>query len=170
MAIYGIQTSETLNVAGNFSVIDTHNNILYVEGEDLNTPFFNTELPQEILQKQELILKEARERKEAELNLHCESLLTRFSSNALGETYYYDFKLQDQLNLIALLIAKQDGYFRCYKENGAKQNIPHTKEQLQQVFQDSLTHKTNMIAICGNLKASLLQLKSVEEIERVKWE
>lgn len=170
MAIYGIHTNEILGVAGNFVVIDTHNNILYVEGNDLNSPFFEAELPQEILDKKNAILKEAREKKEIELNLYCDSLLTSFSSNALGETHFYDSSPEDQLNLIALVVAGISGYFRCYKENELKQNIPHTKEQLNQVFKDGLEYKANMISICGKLKAHLLTLKSKEEIERVRWE
>lgn len=170
MAIYGIHTNEILGVAGNFVVIDTHNNILYVEGNDLNSPFFEAELPQEILDKKNAILKEAREKKEIELNLYCDSLLTRFSSNALGETHFYDSSLEDQLNLIALVVAGISGYFRCYKENELKQNIPHTKEQLKQVFKDGLAYKAKTIAICGALKAHLLTLSDVAEIESVSWE
>lgn len=170
MAIYGIKTNEILKVTGSFIVIDTYNDILYVKGENLNAPFFTTQLPQELLDKHNAILKEAREKKENELNLHCDNLLKNFSSNALGDTYYYDFSLEDQLNLTALVVAGNDGYFRCYKEKQPKQNIPHTKEQLKQVFQDGLTYKANMIAICGKLKAHLLTLDSKEKIEAIKWE
>lgn len=170
MAIYGINMSDTLSVAGNFSVIDTHNDISYVEGKNLNTPFFEAELPQEIIEKQNNILIEARKKKEAEFNLYCDNLLTSFSSSALGETYYYDSSLEDQLNLLALVVASIDGYFRCYRKDEPKQNIPHTKEQLKQVFQDGLAYKAKTIAICGALKAHLLTLSDVAEIESVSWE
>lgn len=168
--IYGIESNKILEVSGTYEVLGTQDNIIYVSAENLNNPFFQTELPQSLQELQIKLLNEARVKKEVELNLVCDSKLTSFSSSALGDTYYYDSGLEDQLNLIALVVAGIDGYFRCYRKDEPKQNIPHTKKQLEQVFKDGLQYKAQMIAICGALKAYLLTLSDVAEIESVSWE
>lgn len=167
---YGINTSKILNVAGTFEVIGEHDNILYVKGEELQEPFFVTELPQVLQEKIERELKEARVQKERELNAICDLELVRFESSALGSAHFYDASLEDQVNLIALAFGNQDGYFRAYKENEPKQNIPHTKEQLKQVFNDGMSHKASAIYKCGVLKNHLLKLTSKEDINNLGWE
>ena len=158
MQTYAIPTTEVLKVSGSFQVIAEYNGLFYVIGENLNAPFFQAQLPQELQELREQELQRARELKIQELNAHCDSLLQSFSSSALGSEYIYDATLEDQVNLLELVVAYIDEYFRCYKEGETKQNIPHNKKQLKQVFHDWLQHKAQTIAICGILKAHLQTL------------
>lgn len=170
MQTYAIPTTEVLKVSGSFQVIAEYNGLFYVIGENLNAPFFQAQLPQEVQELREQELQKARELKIQELNAHCDSLLQSFTSSALGSEYIYDATLEDQVNLLGLVVANTDGYFRCFKENEIKQNIPHNKEQLKQVFHDGVQHKAQTIAICGILKAHLQTLTKTEDIQNLKWE
>lgn len=112
-----------------------------------------------------------------ELNKECDKRLFEFRSNALGEIHIYDMKQEDQINLMALVIANIDSFFRCTPLNITnnietklpKQNIPHTKEQLLQVYTDALKYKSDLIYQCGVLKAYVNSLDDIKKIEVLQW-
>ena len=172
MGIYALEKSEVLQVEGEFSYVGEDEDKIFVESSKaLKAPFKKASLPQELEDELNARLEEAKAQKCAELNAKCDSFLNEFKSEALGEAYVYDSKLEDQLNLLGLVSANIDGYFRCRKENeSVKNNVEHSKAQLKQVYNDGLRHKSAMIYKCGELKAKLMQAKNVEAVEAVVWE
>lgn len=170
MKIYELNNSEIMNVKGDFEYIGEVNGKVFVRGEALTSPFVESSIPPELETRASLELKEARERKEKELNAICDSFLLSFESNALGNAHIYDASLEDQVNLMGLIISQTQGFFRC-KEVGRdyKENKIHTKEQLQRVYEDGISYKVSKIYDCGILKAYLLQLDNIEAINSVSW-
>lgn len=170
MAIYSLQKDKILDVAGQFDVIGSFDTKIYVRGEDLLEPFVLDELREEIKKDIEERVKRKKEAKEFELNEECKKRLKDFKSSALGQEHIYDLGLEDQANLMGLILADTSGFFRCKKQGQDKENIPHTKEQLQQVFKDGAAHKSNTIYICGVLKSYLSGLEDEEAIQNLNWE
>lgn len=169
---FKIKNSEILKIEGVYENIGMLDDFIFIKSEEeLKEPFIKTELPEALIEKRENDLKEAKELKEKELNSYCDNLLKKFKSKALGEVYFYDATLEDQLNLMGLVIAGVDSFFRCQKEGGElKSNIPHTKEQLRQVYEDALLYKSEVIKKCGILKARVNECKSLDEVYKIKWE
>ena len=95
----------------------------------------------------------AKSEKCSELNKFCDSLITSFKSSATGKERIYDSDIEDQLNIIALVAAGVDSYFRCSTDGVHKENVKHTAEQMKAVFADGLKYKSTIIGICGILKS-----------------
>lgn len=170
---YKLEIEKIPEVKGEFKTIVTDKGYVYVESkEELKEPFIPSELPQSYKDKLKEILDFEKISKEGELNRRCDKLLESFESSALGEIYIYDMKQEDQINLLGLVIAGVDSFFRCAKKDTPldKQNIPHTKEQLRQVYNDGLETKSNLIYICGFLKEYIKTLDSIDEVKALKWE
>ncbi|PAF53242.1 hypothetical protein BKH42_06860 [Helicobacter sp. 13S00482-2] len=175
MNTYKLPTSKITEVQGEYKTIYNNGTFVYVEPKEdieLKEPFIKEELPKEYQDKLREILDYEKVRKTLELNNACDKLLQSFESNALGESYIYDGKQEDQINLMGLVLANIDGFFRCAKKTTPhdKQNIPHTKAQIKQVYSDGLAYKSQMIYICGVLKEHLKSLSTIEEIKALKWE
>lgn len=117
----------------------------------------------------EALISEARQLKIAELNATCDSLLVSFKSSATGVERIYDSEVEDQLNILALVAAGVDSYFRCALPGGAKENVKHTAQQMKQVFGDGLKYKSVIIGICGILKAYVETQSSIDKIRRINW-
>ena len=169
---FKIKNSEILNIEGVYENVGMMDDFIFIKSEEeLKEPFIKTELPQTLIEKRENDLKEAKEQKEKELNSICDTYLKHFESKALGEVYIYDASIEDQLNLMGLIIANVDSFFRCHKKGeNLKQNLEHTKEQLKQVYADGLSHKSKVIKKCGILKARVNECKSIDEVAQIIWE
>lgn len=117
----------------------------------------------------ETLISEARQLKIAELNATCDSLLVSFKSSATGTERIYDSEVEDQLNILALVAAGVDSYFRCALPNAPKENVKHTAAQMKQVFADGLKYKSVIIGICGILKAFVESQTSIDRIRSINW-
>lgn len=173
MKYYSIQKPQILEVQGVFEYVGEDYEKIYVRSESsLKKPFIaENELPQSLQDKLNTPILEAKKAKIAQLNATCDSLLTSFCSTALGEEHIYDGSLKDQINLIGAVNMGVDMPFRCRKATSeTKENIPHTKEQLAQVFSDGSSYKTDIINRCGALKSYVLSLNDIESIQEVSWE
>lgn len=112
---------------------------------------------------------EAKQLKIAELNATCDKLLLSFKSSATGAERIYDSEVEDQLNILALVAAGVDSYFRCALPDGPKENVKHTAAQMKQVFADGLKHKSVIIGICGILKAFVETQSDIDKIRTINW-
>lgn len=175
MKIYKLALEKIPEVKGEFTTITTYDGFVYVKPIDdgeLKEPFEPSELPRAYQDKIDEIISEQKIKKIIELNRTCDKLLSDFTSSALGTPYIYDMRQEDQINLMGLVIAKVDSFFRCAKleDPTNKQNLPHTKEQLAIVYSDGLKAKSEIIYICGILKEYLQNLEDIDSIKRLKWE
>lgn len=117
----------------------------------------------------ESLIADAKSAKIAELNATCDSLLVNFKSSATGAERVYDSEVEDQLNILALVAAGVDSYFRCALPDGAKENVKHTAEQVKAVFADGLKYKSVIIGICGILKAYVESQTNIDKIRKINW-
>ncbi|MCE3037512.1 hypothetical protein LW135_06720 [Helicobacter sp. faydin-H20] len=169
---YQINNNDLLKITGDFKVVGMLDECIFIEDErELKEPFLLLEdLPQSLKNKMQKELEEAKENKIKEINNQCDLLLKTFKSDALGEVYIYDAKLEDQLNLMGLVLAGVDSFFRCQKQEEVfKQNIPHSKEQLKKLYQDALLYKSRIIGYCGELKKRVENCNSIDEIREITW-
>lgn len=134
-----------------------------------NPEIDNCEASENTKEYLETLIGEAKQLKIAELNATCDSLLVSFKSSATGVERIYDSEVEDQLNILALVAAGVDSYFRCALPGGAKENIKHTAQQMKQVFADGLKYKSVIIGICGILKAYVETQSSIDKIRRIAW-
>ena len=168
--IYELDKEYILDVKGEYEFICEDENKIYVRAKALSEPFKLSSIPLSYELNLTEELNKLKEQKINEMNTKCDELLTKFSSSALGEEYIYDAKLEDQLNLMGLVSANIDSFFRCRKKEGVKANVEHTKEQLKQVYIDGLTYKSQIIYICGVLKAYILEQNSKDVLQNLQWE
>ncbi|PAF49646.1 hypothetical protein BKH41_02860 [Helicobacter sp. 12S02232-10] len=128
-------------------------------------------MPQSFLETQERELTELKNKKIEELNKTCDASILNFTSDALGSEHIYDAKLEDQLNLLGLVAANIDSFFRCAPIDNPldKQNLPHTKEQLKAVYNDALKMKSEAIFKCGVLKDKVKKASGKEEVSKIVW-
>lgn len=134
-----------------------------------NPEIDNCEASENTKEYLETLIGEAKQLKIAELNATCDSLLVSFKSSATGVERIYDSEVEDQLNILALVAAGVDSYFRCALPGGAKENVKHTAQQMKQVFADGLKYKSVIIGICGILKAYVETQSSIDKIRRIAW-
>lgn len=117
------------------------------------------------------ILEDIRQSKISILNNACNaSILSGFTSNALGDEHTYDFDYEAQTNLGGMLNAIMAEIVTeeiDWKASGLP--VPHTINQFKQVYADGLTHKNSLITKYWMLKSQVLSAHSVEDIESVFW-
>lgn len=169
--IYKFSESLLLQASGDFTTHCIAGGFVYVEAKKKLYDFWQkAELPEGYTQAKAEELAKAKAAKCEELNKICDSHLLSFESDALGDTHIYDSELEDQLNLLGLVNAGVDSFFRCLKKGESlKQNLPHSKAQLAKVYKDGLTYKSEMIYKCGLLKAQTMACESVEAVEKIVW-
>lgn len=172
MGVYKFSFGNALQSVGDFETLCVDEGFVFVSSKKKLYEFWEkASLPESYTKEQERLLAEAKELKIKELNAVCDSHLKSFESSALGETHIYDSVLEDQLNLLGLVSAGIDGYFRCLKKGESlKENKPHTKAQLAQVYKDGLTYKSEQIYKCGLLKAKVMAAATLDEVQGVAWE
>lgn len=171
MAIYKFKQGLIMQVEGELKALCVEDDYVFVEAKKKLYDFFEkATLPESYTKAQEQALALAKQEKCKQLNDKCDELLLSFESDALGEVYVYDSELEDQLNLLGIVSANIDSYFRCRKKDESiKANLPHSKEQLKQVYADGLAYKSQMIYRCGELKAKVQKALSLDEIASIVW-
>jgi len=119
-------------------------------------------------------LAEVQSLKISEINTLCGKAITSgFTSSALGSAHTYQSEQTDQLNLIGIVTAGQDDYFKCGVED-ADGNITwnyemHTIAQLQQVLEDGKVHKQTLLQKANTLKAQVASAITVADVEAIVW-
>ncbi|WP_122665323.1 hypothetical protein [Pseudomonas viridiflava] len=109
-----------------------------------------------------------------EINAACEAQITAgFWSSALGTPYFYDSQLEDQLNLTGIIQANTDSAYPCRDDQGVKVFRDHTAAQLQQVGDDFIKLKLQLLQKANGLKQvldSALAALDLSAIAAVVWE
>jgi len=119
-------------------------------------------------------LAELKTSKTNDINSACSKAITSgFTSSALGTQHTYQSEQTDQLNLIGVVTAGQDDYFKCGITD-ANGNITwnyelHTIAQLQQVLVDGKAHKQGLLQKANTLKAQVASAITVEDVEAIAW-
>jgi len=122
----------------------------------------------------EKILKRSKKSKTNEINTACAKEITNsFNSDALGDTHIYQSEQTDQLNLIGVVTAGQDDYFKCGVTD-ANGNVTwnyekHTIAQLQQVLKDGKAVAQTLLQKANTLKQQVAEATTVEDVEAVVW-
>lgn len=83
-----------------------------------------------------------------------------FKSDVLGQMHYYDMDKEDQLNLSQAreylsLMPDERVKIRCTNLEGIKDNLEHTKEQVDQLFKDWIVSKNAILNAYSTFKIDL---------------
>lgn len=110
----------------------------------------------------------------AEINRKCEaSILSGFTSAALGQPHSYSCTRDDQANLLALIARGAGGSFTCVDGAGVKARRPHTAAQLDALLIDGQAHKEPRLDKARALKAQIESIQpsatAVAEASAVLW-
>ncbi len=126
---------------------------------------------QEYLQLIAPTLDQIKQAKISEINSKAkQEIISGFISNALGTTHLYQSKEVDQLNLIGLVSAGQDDYFKCSADGGSTWKYKlHTIDQLKQVLADGKKKKLEILIKAGSLKEKVINATTKEEVEAIVW-
>ena len=106
------------------------------------------------------------------MSLACEQdIINGFESDALGGVYTYQSDRDDQLNLIGMVAAGTDDYFKC--SIGISKEVwnyeLHTATQLKQVLNDGKIIKLQKLQAFATKKTAVNNSTTVEDIELVEW-
>lgn len=96
-----------------------------------------------------------------------------FWSAALGDRYYYETELEDQLNLTGLILRGLDGAYPCQDESGVKGFLDHTNEQLRQIGDEFTEFKLIRLRKVNDLKQALAAARSTSDLDAINavvWE
>jgi len=119
-------------------------------------------------------LAELKTTKTSKINSACSKAITSgFTSSALGTPHIYQSEQTDQLNLIGVVTAGTDDYFKCGVTD-ANGNITwnyemHTIAQLQQVLTDGKVHKQTLLQKANTLKVQVASDTTIAEVEAIVW-
>ncbi|WRC46633.1 hypothetical protein E5L14_03580 [Helicobacter pylori] len=158
---------DELGFNGSFEVIGNAMHINIITSENQETP-----TKEQLLEKiKETKLKTKKQELEKEINAICKEKINKgFTSEVLGSAHAYDFSLEDQANLQALVVAGIDSVFKCAEVlNGVLGNKTykkHTKAQILQLSKEALKFKQNLIIFYGREKERLNAIASLEELEK----
>lgn len=96
-----------------------------------------------------------------------------FWSAALGERFFYDAQVEDQLNLTGLILRGLGGGYACRDEAGVQDFRDHTHDQLLQVSNEFTEFKLQRLVRANDLKQILAAAragKDLDAINAVAWE
>ena len=114
-------------------------------------------------------LTEVKARKTEEINSAAEAaIISGFASNALGAAHTYQSDRDDQLNLVGMVVAGSEYYFKCTDANGVAGYKLHTIEQLKQVLSDGKVVKLTALQHAGVLKAEVAAAGTVEQVNAIE--
>ncbi|MGL2344319.1 hypothetical protein ACOWKZ_01565 [Helicobacter pylori] len=158
---------DAMGFYGSFEVVGNaiHLNIIPSENNEMPTK-------EQVLEKlKEITLKQKKQELEKEINAICkEKIIKGFKTEVLGSMHAYDFTLEDQANLQALIVSNIDSVFRCAEvSNGVLGNKiykKHTKAQILQLGKVALKFKQDLIIFYGKEKERLNAINSLEELEK----
>lgn len=108
------------------------------------------------------------------VNLAClKEITSGFWSTALGDRFFYDTALEDQLNLIGMILRGLDGVYACRDASGIKIFLDHTSEQLRQIGDEFTEFKMQCLRKANDLKQTLAAARSASDLDAVNavsWE
>jgi len=96
------------------------------------------------------------------------AIVSGFASSALGTAHTYQSDRDDQLNLVGMVVAGSDDYFKCTDANGVAGYKLHTIEQLKQVLSDGKVVKLTALQHAGVLKAEVAAAGTVEQVNAIE--
>ncbi|PAF49067.1 hypothetical protein BKH41_02965 [Helicobacter sp. 12S02232-10] len=172
MKTYKLPLSQITEVQGEFISFTSDSEFVYIHSETkLQKPFIESEPPAYYLEALKEELNFSKQKAIREMNQICDKHLEKLTSNALGKPHIYDMTQEDQINLMGIILAGIDSFFRCatLSDPFNKQNIPHTKEQFKQLYNDALNYKAQILFKCGVLKDKINQAQSIEAVEAIEW-
>ncbi|WQS96721.1 hypothetical protein FNE56_00450 [Helicobacter pylori] len=151
---------------GSFEVVDNAIHLKIISDKEIPTK-------EQVLKKlKEITLKNKKQELESQINAICRGKIVKdFRSSVLGSLHSYNFELEDQANLQALVIAGIDSLFRCAEVSnngvvGQKTYKNHTKEQILKLSHEALKFKQNLIVFYGREKERLNAVDSLEALEK----
>ncbi|MHC8315694.1 DUF4376 domain-containing protein [Pseudomonas sp. LB3P31] len=108
------------------------------------------------------------------VNLACLQEITGgFWSAVLGDRFFYDTQLEDQLNLAGMILRGAGGEFACRNASGAKAFLEHSSEQLRQIGDEFTEFKMQRLRKVNDLKQALAAARSASDLDAVnavRWE
>lgn len=96
-----------------------------------------------------------------------------FWSTALGDRYFYDSELEDQLNLTGMILRGLGGVYACRDEFGVKTFLDHSSDQLRQIGDEFTEFKLQRLRKANDLKRALAAARSASDVgalNAVAWE
>lgn len=122
------------------------------------------------IKTQDELLADAKVLKTEKINQACEkSIISGFTSTALGTVHTYQSDRDDQINLMGLVTSEKDDLLKCKKESALAEWKPHTIAQLKKVFTAGATHKKTQLIKASTLKSQINNMLTVKEINEVIW-
>ncbi|WP_122665141.1 hypothetical protein [Pseudomonas viridiflava] len=100
-------------------------------------------------------------------------IISGFWSSALGAAFFYDSQVEDQLNLTGIIQTAAASAYPCRDEQGVKVFRDHSAAQLQQVGDDFIQLKLQLLQKANVLKQALdtaLAALDLSAIAAVVWE
>jgi hypothetical protein len=94
-------------------------------------------------------------------------------SSVLGDRYFYETQLQDQLNLTGMILRGLGGGYPCQDQSGAKAFLDHSSDQLRQVGDEFTDFKLQRLLKAYDLKQALSVARSASDLDAlnaVVWE
>ncbi|WP_300224028.1 hypothetical protein [uncultured Helicobacter sp.] len=136
----------------------------YVSESDevLNTPFeeiTKEDLPAEAIKQMKVSLESTKSKLLDEAK-KIVSGITLFKSDVLGKEHWYDMQEQDQINLSQAreylsLMPDAKVKIRCTDTSNVKDNVEHTKEQINKLFEDWFVSKSAILNAFSIFKIEL---------------
>lgn len=108
------------------------------------------------------------------VNFSCLQEITGgFWSAALGDRFFYDTEIQDQLNLSGMILRGLDGVYACRDDSGVKVFLDHTSDQLRQIGNEFTEFKLQRLRKANDLKQALGAARLASDLDAlnaVSWE
>ena len=146
---------------------------IVMNGDDFIYLDDKTKVSVEIISEAEsLFLQKNKDNKTIKINADCETtIISHFSSNALGSFHYYQSDRDDQINIMGLVTTGVDDLLKCGFKNDDESITwewkPHTKEQLKNVFDDGSAYKKEQLLRAANLKNQVSAAVTIEELVKI---
>lgn len=99
-----------------------------------------------------------------------ETILAGFKSSALGTEHSYSFDFEAQINLLGIKGMLSDPSFQGMSWSTWEQgDVLHTKEQLQQLWDDGMGHKMFHQQRYWDLKRQVEAATTREDVTQINW-
>ena len=96
-----------------------------------------------------------------------------FWSAALGDRYFYETQIEDQLNLTGLIVRGLGGVYLCRDQSGVSDFRNHSSDELLQVGNEFTEFKLQRLRKANELKQGLAAARwasNLDAINAVSWE
>lgn len=168
---FKIKNEDVAVAVGNVENMGSVGGFLFVKSDTpLDAPFEEVQdLPLEVQEQMKAGL-ESTKAKLLDEAKKIVSNITYFRSEVLGQEHWYDMQEQDQINLSQAreylsLMPDAKVKIRCTDTNGVKDNVEHTKEQVNQLFEDWYVSKSAILNAFSTFKIGLENALSKSEAE-----